>query len=235
MMVIVFLAGIIRGFTGFGSALLAVPALALIYGPVQAVVIEVLIEIPVALGLLPATIKDADRKTVFPMLIMFVLFVPLGALLLKVTNPDYLKICISLFVLFAVGLLWQQVRFTHLFTPKTNYIVGAISGTTQGMTGMAGPFFATVLIARGESGERTRANITALAAGIILLSVISFATLGLLTAELAFFALLACPSILMGVGVGALIFRRFKGIPLREVILVFLAITAIFTLVATLS
>ena len=43
MLMVVLIAGIIRGFTGFGSALLAVPALATIYGPVEAVVIEVLI------------------------------------------------------------------------------------------------------------------------------------------------------------------------------------------------
>lgn len=230
MIVIVFFAGIIRGFTGFGSALLAVPALALIYGPVQAVVIEVLIEIPVVLGLLGVSFREAERKTVMPMLLMFVLFVPVGAFLLKITNPDYVKICISLFVLVAVAIMWQKTRFAHLFSSKANYLVGAISGTTQGLTGMAGPLFATALLARGESSEKTRANITALAAGIVLFSVISFAVLGLLTVELIFYALLACPSILLGVWFGAVIFRRFKGIQLREVILVFLAITAILTL-----
>ena len=56
---IVFLAGIIRGFAGFGSALLAVPALAVLYGPAQAVVIEVLLEIPVTLGLLPVAVRKA--------------------------------------------------------------------------------------------------------------------------------------------------------------------------------
>ena len=117
MMIVVFFAGIVRGFTGFGSALLAVPALAVLYGPVQAVVIEVLIEIPVSLGLLPNAIKNAERKTVLPMLIMFALFVPVGALLLKVTNPDIVKILISYYqvtfiviiVLFLLHIM-QQVQ-----------------------------------------------------------------------------------------------------------------------------
>lgn len=235
MIVIVFFAGIIRGFSGFGSALLAVPALAMIYGPVQAVVIEVLIEVPVVLGLLRMTIKEADRATVLPILSMFVLFVPVGAFLLKIIDPEIVKICISLYVLFAVALLWKPKRFVHVFSARTNYVVGAISGTTQGLAGMAGPLFATALLARNDSGERTRANIAALAAAIIACSVISFALLGLLTAELAFFALLACPAILLGVWLGAVIFRNFKSIPLREVILVFLALTAVFTLFVTLS
>ena len=59
MWFIIFVAGIIRGFTGFGSALIAVPTLAYLYGPAAAVVIEVLIEIPVVLYLLPAAIRAA--------------------------------------------------------------------------------------------------------------------------------------------------------------------------------
>ena len=76
LFVVVYIAGIIRGFTGFGSALLTVPALAVLYGPVEAVIIEVLIEIPVSLGLLPVVLRKAERKTVLPMLLMFIVFVP---------------------------------------------------------------------------------------------------------------------------------------------------------------
>lgn len=234
MMLVVFIAGIVRGFAGFGSALLAVPALAVIYGPVQAVVIEVLIEVPVCLGLLPTAFKHAERRTVLPMITMFMLFVPVGAVLLTLINPDFVKILISLFVLFAVVLMWQQPRVTHFFSPRANYAVGAISGTTQGLTGMAGPLFATALIARGDSSVRTRANISALACGIIFFSVISFGFLGLLSAKLALYALFASPAILLGVWVGSAVFRRHGGMRLREVILGFLAITAIFTLFDTL-
>ena len=146
MLLVVFVAGIVRGFTGFGSALLAVPALAVVYGPVQAVVIEVLIEVPVCLGLLPTAVKHAERRTILPMIATFILFVPVGAVLLTSIDPDLVKIFISLFVLFAVVLMWQQSRITPLMSPKANYAVGALSGTTQGLTGMAGPLFATALI-----------------------------------------------------------------------------------------
>lgn len=235
MLLVVFIAGIVRGFTGFGSALLAVPALAVIYGPVQAVVIEVLIEVPVCLSLLPTAIKHAERRTILPMIAMFMVFVPVGAILLTVTNPDTVKILISLFVLCAVALIWQQPRITRMFSPKANYVVGAVSGTTQGLTGMAGPLFATALVARGDNSIRTRANISALACAIIFFSVISFSALGLITAELILYALLASPGILCGVWVGSLLFRRYGDLKLRVVILCFLAFTAIITLVDTLG
>ncbi len=234
MLLVVFVAGIVRGFTGFGSALLAVPALAVIYDPVQAVVIEVLIEVPVCLGLLPTAVKHAERRTIFPMIAMFILFVPVGAVLLTTIDPDIVKIFISLFVLIAVTLMWQQSRITPLLSPKANYAVGALSGTTQGLTGMAGPLFATALIARGDDSIRTRANISSLACGIIFFSVMSFGAIGLITVELALYALLASPGILLGVWVGSRLFHVYGGLKLREVILWFLALTAILTLLDTL-
>jgi len=235
MMAVVFVAGCIRGFAGFGSALLAVPVLAVLYGPAQAVVIEVLIEIPVSLGLLPMALREAERKTVVPMLCMFVLFVPLGTLLLAVLNPDHVKIFISLFVLFSVGLMAQQARFTHLFSPRTNVVVGALSGASQGLTGMGGPLFATALLARGDSTRLTRANIIILAAGIIGSSVISFVLFGLITGQAIFYALLASPAILLGVWAGSVLFQRLAQHNVRGVILCLLAVTALVTLYETLA
>lgn len=230
MLVIVFIAGIIRGFTGFGSALLAVPALAMLYGPAQAVVIEVLIEIPVTLGLLPTAVREADRKTVLPILAMFVIFVPLGALMLSLANPDYVKIGIGLFVLFSVLLMTQHHKIAGLFTPKSSYIVGALSGTTQGLTGMGGPLFATALIARNDPNARTRANIAAVAGGIIILSVVSFAIVGLITAPVLISAALACPAILLGVWTGTILFRSHSHRNLRGLLMGLLVAIAVVTL-----
>lgn len=230
MMAIVLVAGIIRGFTGFGSALLAVPALAVLYGPAQAIVIEVLIEIPVVLGLMPTAIRHSERKTVLPMLAMFVIFVPVGAALLTVTDPDVVKIIISLFVLAAVGLMSQQRRVIGLFSPRANYLIGALSGLSQGLTGMAGPLFATALVARGDDAIRTRANISALAAGIVLVAAASFWAFGMVTKETLLYAAFASPAILLGVWIGSVVFRRFSTGNVRAFILGFLALTALFTL-----
>ena len=235
MMVIVYLAGIIRGFTGFGSALLTVPALAVLYGPVQAVAIEILIEIPVSLGLLPLARHEAERKTVLPMLGMFVLFVPFGTFMLTLINPEMVKVIISLFVLFSVGIMSQQSRVASLFSPKANFLVGALSGTTQGLTGMAGPLFATALLARGEESSLTRANISTLAGGIIGLSVVSFWAFGLITAQTVFYAIVASPAILLGVWTGSILFRKFSHRSFRVVILCFLAFSALVTLYQTIA
>ena len=102
------------------------------------------------------------------------------------------------------------------------------------LVGAAGPVFAAALVARGDSPARTRANISALAAGIIAFSVISFWAFGLITRDIIVYAAFASPAILAGVWVGAVMFRRLHGVNLRMVILCFLALIAIFTLYDTL-
>lgn len=235
LLIVVYIAGIIRGLIGFGSALLVVPMLALLFGPAQAVVIEVILEIPTALGLLAPAIREASRKTVLPMLTMFVFFVPVGAYLLKTMDPEPLRIGISLAVLGMVLTLVFQKRIAGFLTPIGVMLTGAVAGVMQGLTGIAGPLFATALLARGENPETTRANIIAVAAGIIAVSVISFWALGLLTVEAAIYAGLATPSILLGVWTGSYLFRRFKGWNFRGIILVFLAMSSIATLAQSFS
>ena len=232
---IVYFAGIIRGFSGFGSALLAVPALSLLYGPAQAVVIEVLIEIPVSLGLLPIALRNSEPRTVWPMLSMFVVFVPVGALLLDAVDAESMKIVISLLVLIMVGVIALQDRLVLLLSRGGTLVAGAVSGISQGMTGMGGPVFVTALLARGENAVLTRANIVALAGGIITISIISFWLVGLMTLQTVVYAALATPAMLLGVWTGAILFRRLSHWNLRGVILAFLAVTALVSLWRTLN
>ena len=227
---VVFIAGAFRGFAGFGSALLIVPALALIFDPAKAVVIEVLIEIPVTLGLLPIAIRGSERSTVLPMLPLFIIFVPVGALLLDAIDPQIMKIIISIYVLVMVVVIAMQNRLAIFLSRSGVFLTGAASGIAQGMTGMAGPLFVTALLARGENASLTRANIVAVAAAIIALSAVSFWIVGLMTMETIVYALLATPAILLGTFTGSLLFNRLSHWNLHNAILAFLAITATVTL-----
>ncbi len=234
LVTIVFVAGIIRGFTGFGSALLVVPALSVLFGPLEAVVISALIEIPISIGLLPTAIREAERRTVVPMLLMFVIFVPVGAFLLTVFNPQAVKVIISVIVLMMVVVIWQQRKMAAMLSAQATLAVGAAAGISQGLTGMAGPLFVTALMARGEPARLTRANIIALSAGLIAIAVISFATFGLITLEKLVYAALATPAILAGAWTGAVAFHRLSHRNIRGMILTFLAVIAVLTLVQNL-
>lgn len=74
----VVLGGVIRGFTGFGAALVIVPIVAIVYDPKTAIALHALIEIPSIMQLLPDATRDCARKTVVPMLFAVLVSLPAG-------------------------------------------------------------------------------------------------------------------------------------------------------------
>ena len=61
--VIVAVAGIVRGFSGFGSALVMSPALSLLFGPPAAIATMTLMEVPTLVQLLPDAWRHGDRRS----------------------------------------------------------------------------------------------------------------------------------------------------------------------------
>lgn len=232
---VIFLAGIVRGFSGFGSALIAVPILAYLYGPAAAVVIEVLIEIPVVLYLLPNAVRNAHHKTIGPMLAMFAVGVPLGAALLSWVDPHPMKIALSVIVLISVALVAKQSNLANLMTPRRTLAAGLISGLSQGLTAIASPIFATAMIARNDDATTTRANIILLAAALIAFALASYVFVGLLTPSTLAHAIIAAPALILGVIAGSLIFQRFAKLNLRPVFLTLIALIALATLADALT
>ena len=103
--------GFLRGFLGFGAALVIVPSLSIVLSPVFAIGILVIIEIPTIMYLVPANLRDANLKTLVPMLCGLVISVPIGTLILVETEPTIMKLIISVVLLLTVGLLASGWRF----------------------------------------------------------------------------------------------------------------------------
>ncbi|MCB0062425.1 MAG: sulfite exporter TauE/SafE family protein, partial [Caldilineaceae bacterium] len=75
--IIVFIAFFIRAMTGFGSALISIPLLALLFDLKTVVPLEAILEVAISLLLLRTVYRDIDRRTLIPMIIG----VALGSLL----------------------------------------------------------------------------------------------------------------------------------------------------------
>ena len=88
--------GFLRGFLGFGAALLIVPVLSLVMAPVEAIAILVLIELPNIVYLIPRSMRECELKTVAPMMCGLIIAVPLGTTLLVFVDPVKMKFVISI-------------------------------------------------------------------------------------------------------------------------------------------
>src|SRR3954470_21086663 len=99
------LAGVVRGFWGFGSALVLSPSLAALYGPKVAGPVALVLELALAVPLVPRVRHLVDWGRVCLVCLAAPLTVPLGALLLAIVDPYALRWAICALVFVAVALM----------------------------------------------------------------------------------------------------------------------------------
>ncbi|EFO31506.1 conserved hypothetical protein [Roseibium sp. TrichSKD4] len=88
---VVFIAGCIRGFAGFGAGMFFIPLATSVVSPPIAAASFLVIDGLVALPLLKNAVRICDWRTVLPAVLGSVLFVHAGAYLLASTDPLLLR------------------------------------------------------------------------------------------------------------------------------------------------
>lgn len=225
----------VRGFAGFGSALIIIPALAHIFGPREAVAMHAIMEIPVILGLLPAAVRNAEARTIGPMLIALVVTTPIGAIALKWSDADLLKLAISLVVLLMVILLAAERNVAIKVARGGATVAGAAGGLIQGATGIGGPPVVVALMARHDPTATARGNVIAVMSSMIAISIVAFALYGLLPTRVLVVGALAAPICLGATWLGSVTFKHYGDAGHRPVVLAVLALTAVATLATSLA
>jgi len=167
--IVAVLSGLMQGYTGFGGGLIIVPALALLFGPVEAVAIGVTAGIAGTLGLLRNAAKNAHWPEAGPVAIAIVASVPLGLLFLVTADPVIIRRGMGVFVLLSAILLISGWTYRWSRGPLAGGTAGALSGLIFGAFGIpAGPVFAVYFLAAPHPVAVQRANIV-LAVGVTLL------------------------------------------------------------------
>jgi uncharacterized protein len=228
---IVFLGGVLRGFIGFGGALVVIPVLASIFTPREAVAIHLVMEVPGTLQLLPVAWRDCDLKAVAPTIAAIVIGTPAGAYLLANLDPGLMRNGIAVAVLMIVVLLARDWRYPGTIGPGMMAGAGFAGGFAQGSTGMGSPPMVVILVARDDNARATRGNVLAVAAGLIAIGVPMQWAYGTLTANAVLLGLLASPIYVLATFSGSRFFNWGGNRVYRLAVLVLLAAMAIYTLV----
>ena len=116
-----------RGFVGFGGALVSILVVSLLIGPRAAVAIAAVAGIPAMFQLLPAAIKHSERKFVIPFGLATLASAPLGTLVLVSLDQALMKMAIAAFVLVMVTMIWRGWSLSAGNTASVA-TAGAISG-----------------------------------------------------------------------------------------------------------
>ena len=153
------LAGFVRGFSGFGSALIYMPLISAVYGPRIAaptlLLIDTICGFPFALKAIP----DCNWREVRLVMIAGAIGVPAGVVALVLVNALTLRWLIAVLVLVAVAILASGWRYHGKPTVAASLGVGALSGFGAGAVQIAAPPLLVYWLGGQNSAATVRANI----------------------------------------------------------------------------
>jgi uncharacterized membrane protein YfcA len=205
---LIFAAGMMRGFAGFGAGMTMSPALALIWGPVQGVAIGTFLNTVATIQLLPNALKHAQWREILPICGAAMLVAPLGVYVLLLVDADIMRRAIAIVVLIGAVLLLFGVRYRGQGSLAARFGVGATSGLLSGSVGAGGPPVVIYLMGGAATAQQVRANMILIPNFIRLSVLAAFVYTGVLLDEPLWRGILMFLPFAIGTLVGAAMFSR---------------------------
>ena len=213
----VLVAGVVRGFAGFGTGMIAGPVAAALYGPQVGLPLLFVIDTWPMLPLLPAAWRKANFGEIVPLLAGYACLVPLGLWFLKTGDQTLLRWFISLAVLSLVAVLASGWRYEGSRTRPVSLGVGAVSGFLGGSIGVNGPPVILYWMALRTGAGFVRANILVFFAFTNVIGGVGLWFAGLWTAKALILGAIASPVYLIGLLAGARMFGLASEEPCRRI------------------
>jgi uncharacterized membrane protein YfcA len=225
----IFLAAMVRGYSGFGFSLLAITALSLVLPPSEIVPSIFMLEVAASLHLLPGIWKDVHWRSLAPLTLGCLLATPFGVYLLANVPAAPMQIAMAGFVLVATLLLGQGFALKTMPGPLASTAAGAASGFANGAFGIGGP---PVILFYFASPAGNLAGRASLIAYFFITDIVGLAFLSrqdLVTGAALFRAAIFLPALLAGVWLGARSFKSADPAVFRKWVLGILAGLAVLS------
>ena len=206
--------GIVRGFTGFGFALILISALLLVADPVSVVPLTLIIDLLAGFTLLPRTYRDVHWTGIRQLLIGSAIGVPAGFACLLLVAPEPMKIAIYAAVLLSVILI--ACGFKMATVPNNRMLTGTgiVSGLMSGAAGVPGPPMVLLYLSSPLPVAITRATGIAFFIFVDIFAIALATYKGLMDADM----LIRCAILIPVMAVGTSIGHRLFGITRPETV-----------------
>jgi uncharacterized membrane protein YfcA len=227
---IAMIAGLVRGFSGFGSALIHIPLIAALYNPRIAAVTILLIDFA---GAAPLSIREFPKcnwRDVLPVAVVAALSIPVGALALTWIEPVILR----WFIAFLIFLLLAPLALGWRYEGKPNLlasvIVGMISGIGAGAVQIGAPAVVLYWLGTVAKVATLRANLMVYLLLLDIFGVAVYGAKGFLTADGVALSILLGAPFFAAMAAGAYFFHGSSDLFYRRVAYGIIALAALLSL-----
>lgn len=211
------LAGLARGFSGFGAAMIYVPLASASLGPVVAMPVLLIADLVVASPMIARACKACSWTDIRRVGLCGVVGVPIGNHLLTASDPIAVRWVVTLLILASLAAMicgWRLPRSPQRLMDSG---VGLTSGVMSGLAQIGGPPVVMYWLSTGQEPARMRANLIIYFAILMWLSLALFAVKGLLSSHVLWLAAISAPGYAAGIYLGSASFGLATPATFRKV------------------
>ena len=190
LMITIGAAGLVRGFSGFGTALIFVPVANIFLDPKQVIVVIALTGIASNAVILPRAWRQGSRNEVGLLVAAALLTVPLGLMILDALDQTTIRWIIAGVAGGMLAALIAGWRYSGAVTLPTILGIGAAAGIVGGMTGLTGPVVILFYLAGQAVAQSVRANTIIFLAALDVVLIANLLWQGAVTLDLVLIALI---------------------------------------------
>jgi uncharacterized membrane protein YfcA len=226
---VVLAAAFVRGYSGFGFAMVGVAGLALVLAPAVAVPVILVLEVLVGLLLLPPVRHEIAWRPVAVLAVGAAVTTPIGTYLLASIPADAARIAIAVVIALAALLLLLAGGGRPAPGTAATVGVGGVSGLLNGAFGVGGPPIALFFLSGDRRAAVSRASMMAYFLVIDVVALAAFGVGGFVDREVLVAVAVALPALAVGSWLGHRAFHSSDAARFRVRVLWILVALALLT------
>ena len=213
VLLIIFIASLIRSTFGFGEALVAVPLLALIIPINVAAPVAVLVSVAIAAIVVAQDWRHIHLRSSLWLLVPTFAGVPLGVLLLRSSHPFVVKAVLACVILLFSSYSLFVSSLPHLESDNHAALLacGFLAGVLGGAYGMNGPPLVIYGSMRRWSPQYFRATLQGYFLPASIAAMFGFRLAGLWSPAVTHLFLISVPGVVFATLLGRVVNRRLRG------------------------
>ncbi len=153
------LAGLVRGFSGFGTAMVYLPFAAQVFDPVWVLITLFFLDLFGPIPAIPGALRHGQFRDVLLLGAGALVGAPAGLAILLAMQPSTFRYAIAATTAVLLAILISGFRFRGRLTRKLVFGTGALAGMTAGSVGLPGPPVILLYMASALPVATIRANI----------------------------------------------------------------------------